>query len=1250
TTDGGETWEKILYVDDKTGVVDLRMNPKDPETLVVATYERQRDGYDSNTPKKPWGPGSAIYRTTDGGKTFTKSTEGLPTCELGRIGLDYYRADPNIVYAIVESQHSGQEPENAPFIGVRGEDVEVGARITQITDESPAAEAGLKVGDIVVAIEDTTIHSYGEMDATIRGYAAGDTVLIEVSRDRKTETMELTFAQKPSQVEDSEESRRQQERGGRPGGLREQRPTFGTMLGGQRENVQDQQGKEGQEFGGLFRSDDGGVTWKRINSVNPRPMYFSKIRVDPSDNNHIYVLGVSLYRSKDGGETFTPDAGRGVHSDHHGMWIDPNDGRHIILTNDGGLYVTYDRCESWDHLNHFAIGQFYHVGLDTRPDYMVYGGLQDNGSWGGPARSRSGSGPINEDWIFVGGGDGFISRADPNDPEQLYFASQNGGLGKYHLGTGERGYVRARAPRGTRYRFNWKTPYILSNHNTGIYYFAGNFVFRSMFRGEDPRPISPEITTTDQGCATALAECPSDPDVLYVGTNEGTLWRTTNGGHEWVNLFDLPDEPAETEEEPEAEPAEQAGQAPPETAAEEPPAERPDRPRRGGRGGGGRMLEMLREADANNDGKIQKDEIPERMQRMFSRLDSNDDGVIDESEMNAMAERAGERPPRREAPPEQAQAEEVTETIEEKPAEAKPAEEKPAPAADPVTGIWNAQIIGEDIPQDQGKFAITLALDPNGNITGHIKSELGEGDIADAAFDPETSKLTFTYAPEHLEMALGFDATVAGSRLTGTIAWGDTEMTMSFEADRTDVAEPEQQPAEEKPAAETPAAEEKPAPPADPLSGRWDAKIIGEDIPPGEGQFTITLTLAPDGKLTGRIESQIGEGDISEGLYNAEKKELTFTYEAAEMGMALDFTAALVGPRLTGSIEMGGSGMSMSFEADRVAAPPTIAAAKLTAAPGAAPAAPPVAAGQSIDTLLPGPRWVSAIEPSRHKPGRVYVTFDGHRSNDDEPYIFASEDYGKTWRSIRANLPTSAGSTRVIREDITNGNILYLGAEFSAWVSVDRGGSWTKLNSNLPTVAVHEFAQHPTSGELVAATHGRSLWILDVTPLRQMSAGSISEKAHLYVPNKVTYWRSDPRRGGTNRRFVGENAPDGVTVFYSLSADSRRVSLKITDMRGELVRELEADGSSGLHLATWDCRREPPEGRGGARSRGGEGGRRYYRRGPRVEPGKYLVVLTVDNQTITQELLIQGDPVYPNVALWGEEYDAQQEATGIFED
>ena len=148
------------------------------------------------------------------------------------------------------------------------------------------------------------------------------------------------------------------------------------------------QGDQAADYGGIYRSEDAGLTWRRINTLNPRPMYYSEIRVDPIDNQYLYVLGTSLHRSKNGGAEFTEDGGRDVHADCHAMWIDPRDPKHMILGTDGGVYVTHDRMENWDHLNHMAIGQFYSVGIDARRDYSVYGGLQDNGGCGDRPRAR----------------------------------------------------------------------------------------------------------------------------------------------------------------------------------------------------------------------------------------------------------------------------------------------------------------------------------------------------------------------------------------------------------------------------------------------------------------------------------------------------------------------------------------------------------------------------------------------------------------------------------------------------------------------------------------------------------------------------------------------------------------------------------------------------------------------------------------------------------------------------------------------
>ena len=230
---------------------------------------------------------------------------------------------------------------------------------------TPAKAAGLKKGDVVLAVAGNRVNSRAEFEKQCRQYKSGEEVELTIVRDRKDQPLTITFGDYPEGA----------------------RSPFTGTLGGQAADLQDLQGEDGHEYGGLYKSEDGGETWARINTLNPRPMYYSQIRIDPSNSDNIMVCGTSLYRSTDGGKTFDRSAGRGMHVDHHAQWIDPNDGDHIIHGCDGGVHVTYDAGKNWDQLNHVAIGQFYHVGVSSDRNYRVYGGLQDNGSWGGPSRT-----------------------------------------------------------------------------------------------------------------------------------------------------------------------------------------------------------------------------------------------------------------------------------------------------------------------------------------------------------------------------------------------------------------------------------------------------------------------------------------------------------------------------------------------------------------------------------------------------------------------------------------------------------------------------------------------------------------------------------------------------------------------------------------------------------------------------------------------------------------------------------------------
>jgi photosystem II stability/assembly factor-like uncharacterized protein len=446
THDGGETWEKVLYIDQHTGAIDLAMDPGDPNTIFAAMYQRRRTGWGFNG----GGPGSGLHRTLDGGETWTELTAGLPAGDKGRIGVDVYRQDGNVVYAIVEADARG----------------------------------------------------------------AGD----------------------------------------------------GFGGGGSREN-------------GTFRSLDRGDTWEKMSDTNPRPMYYSQIRIDPSNPDRIYVLGTQLSVSDDAGRTFRNDGATQIHVDHHALWINPKDPDHLIIGSDGGVAASWDGTEHWRMFDNLPIGQFYQIGFDMRDPYYVCGGLQDNDSWCGPTNTRSFHGIRNQDWYEVVYGDGFYSLVDPTDSSIIFSESQGGNLNRYDLNTGEKTAIRplweARANGDTArtYRFNWNSPVHLSPHDPATIYMGANYLMRSRDRGAAWEEVggidltkqierdSLEIMgvkgadaqmsrndgISNYGNLTTVAESPFTPDVIYVGTDDGNFHVSMNGGSTWENVADkFPDLPPRT--------------------------------------------------------------------------------------------------------------------------------------------------------------------------------------------------------------------------------------------------------------------------------------------------------------------------------------------------------------------------------------------------------------------------------------------------------------------------------------------------------------------------------------------------------------------------------------------------------------------------------------------------------------------------------------------------------------------------------
>ncbi len=309
------------------------------------------------------------------------------------------------------------------------------------------------------------------------------------------------------------------------------------------------------ETGGIFVSRDSGESWAKVNNLCPRPFYFGKLRIDPNDDQRLYVLGIPLFVSPNGGQSFHADGARGVHVDHHDLWINPNDSRHLILANDGGLYYSRDAGTTWTHVNNLPITQFYAVCADRRLPYHVYGGLQDNGTWGGPSRTANPAGILNEDWKRILGMDGFRCQVPPDDPFTVYAEGQYGQLHRVELPSRTAVLIRPtpRRPNAPTYRFNWSSPLVLSPHHTKTLYFGGNVVFKTVDRGINWYVVSPDLTRGGATTAghlghtlTALAESPLRPGLLYAGSDDGLIHVHRPDEKRWSNVGNsLPNVPAD---------------------------------------------------------------------------------------------------------------------------------------------------------------------------------------------------------------------------------------------------------------------------------------------------------------------------------------------------------------------------------------------------------------------------------------------------------------------------------------------------------------------------------------------------------------------------------------------------------------------------------------------------------------------------------------------------------------------------------
>lgn len=507
TRDGGKSWSRVLFVDEDTGFVDVSIDHEKPDVIIAASYERRRRAWDFDGN----GPGSGIWRSEDGGDTWDRVASPLPEGDVGRIGVAHFPGDSSIVYATVSNQNRVEVPQKEPVsIRTAWDD---GIVVREVQEGGGAAELGIEKGDILLQLGEVELtSSFAGVAAIARYKNQEEEVDLVYRRGDEQQTKKVSVAKLLRYVPNE--------------------PKF-------------------REVGGeIYRSTDRGVTWEKRNekSAGGSPAYYyGQIRVDPIDPETVYVMSVPLLRSTDGGATWSNNIAGSVHVDHHALEIDPEDPRRLVLGNDGGMHFSFDGAETWQHVNNLPISQFYAVGVDYDVPYNVYGGTQDNGTWGGPSAARSRRGITNRDWYSIGGGDGFYAVPDPRNPDTVYAESQFGVLYRRDLATWTSRSIRPRQrdEHSERYRFNWNSPIVVSHHNPEIIYFGGNRLFKSFDRGDTWAIVTDDLTTADpeklEGnvphCTiTTVSESRFDPSLVIVGTDDGLVQVSRDGCLTWTNL------------------------------------------------------------------------------------------------------------------------------------------------------------------------------------------------------------------------------------------------------------------------------------------------------------------------------------------------------------------------------------------------------------------------------------------------------------------------------------------------------------------------------------------------------------------------------------------------------------------------------------------------------------------------------------------------------------------------------------------
>ncbi|MEO6051766.1 MAG: hypothetical protein ABIP78_10605 [Pyrinomonadaceae bacterium] len=864
SVNGGTSWIMIFDKESVPGVGDIAISPSNPSIIWAGTGEA------NNRQSSSWGDG--IYKSMDAGKTW--KLMGLAgTLHIARIVV--HPTNPDIVFVAATGNLWSASPDRGVYKTTDGG--KSWQQVLRVNDDTGAS-------DIAIDSESPNIlfAATYQRRRTVFGFnGSGDGSALYKSNDSGETWSKITKGM-PYNTENAATPR--------PENLLE---TGRNAIAIYPKDTNIIYALVEHANGGVYRSNDKGETWTRMSDIasNPRPMYFSQIRIDPNNDQRIWVAGVTMQYSDDGGKTFSGNFARSPHSDIHGMWINPNNSDHLIIGGDGGVNITYDRGKTWDHANTVPLGQFYEVGADNAMPYKICGGLQDNNVWCGPSMSFNPRGITNDDWYTIGGGDGFYAQPDPKDSNIVYTESQDGNILRRNLLTGESKGIRPREEEGEKfYRFQWNSPIVISAYDSNTVYFAGNFLFKSTNRGDSWTKISPDLTTNvDRNTLTIMGKVPD---------------KNTRSRHDGVQQYP-----------------------------------------------------------------------------------------------------------------------------------------------------------------------------------------------------------TIT--------------TVSESPINRSVIWAGTD----------------------------------------------------------DGNLQVTR----DGQTWKNIIDKV---------------------------------------------------------------------------PG-----------------VPKGTYVSRVVTSRENEGMAYATFDGHRMGDFRVYVYMTADFGETWKSIASNLPQNNGIVHVIREHPRNPNMLLVGTEFGLFISSNRGGSWTQFRQNLPTVPVDDILIHPRDNDLILATHGRSIWVMDdITPIEQMNETVMGESIHLFDTRSAVMWRTWNNKAlSSDKAFYGQNPPNGALINFYLKeplADKQAVTITIQDSQGQTVRTInctrpnpqasptpgqggggggfggfgggaqQCNATQGVNRFVWDMRSRPagpqpaipgaasPGGEPGAAAPGGPGGfaAALAQLGFRVEPGDYTVKIKLGEKELSKPLKVVDDP------------------------